>query len=153
MPQDESGAPKKATIRDNEDGTFTVSYVPDDIGRYVISVKYGEDEVPYSPYRMRSQPSGDAKKCVVSGDGIDEPVVLGTDACMCVDTSAAGRGSLHCVITAPDGVQLENELQHNADGTVQIFFTPKRCGSHRAQLWFGGEELPGSPFIIEVGTL
>ena len=57
----------KASIKDNDDGTFTVSYTPEDIGRYNVSVKYGIEEVPYSPYRMRSQPSGDAKKCIVSG--------------------------------------------------------------------------------------
>ena len=48
-------------------GTVTVAYVPDQVGRYTISVKYGGDEIPYSPYRIRTVPSGDASKCLVSG--------------------------------------------------------------------------------------
>lgn len=65
--QDPEGKPKKANIRDNRDGTYTVSYVPDMTGRYTITIKYGGDEIPYSPYRIHALPSGDASKCLVTG--------------------------------------------------------------------------------------
>lgn len=65
--QDPEGKPKKANIRDNRDGTYTVSYVPDITGRYTITIKYGGDEIPYSPYRIHAVPTGDASKCLVTG--------------------------------------------------------------------------------------
>lgn len=65
--QDPEGKPKKANIRDNHDGTYLVSYVPDMTGRYTILIKYGGDEIPYSPYRIRAVPTGDASKCTVTG--------------------------------------------------------------------------------------
>ena len=65
--QDPEGKPKKANIRDNQDGTYLVSYVPDMTGRYTILIKYGGDEIPYSPYRIRALPTGDASKCSVTG--------------------------------------------------------------------------------------
>lgn len=65
--QDPEGKPKKAKIRDNHDGTYLVSYVPDMTGRYTILIKYGGDEIPYSPYRIRALPTGDASKCTVTG--------------------------------------------------------------------------------------
>ena len=65
--QDPEGKPKKANIRDNRDGTYTVSYVPDMTGRYTITIKYGGDEIPYSPYRIHALPTGDASKCLVTG--------------------------------------------------------------------------------------
>ncbi len=65
--QDPEGKPKKANIRDNRDGTYTVSYVPDMTGRYTITIKYGGDEIPYSPYRIHALPSGDDSKCLVTG--------------------------------------------------------------------------------------
>lgn len=65
--QDPEGKPKKANIRDNQDGTYLVSYVPDMTGRYTILIKYGGDEIPYSPYRIRAIPTGDASKCTVTG--------------------------------------------------------------------------------------
>lgn len=67
MSQDPEGKPKKANIRDNHDGTYLVSYVPDMTGRYTILIKYGGDEIPYSPYRIRALPTGDASKCTVTG--------------------------------------------------------------------------------------
>lgn len=67
LSQDPEGKPKKANIRDNHDGTYLVSYVPDMTGRYTILIKYGGDEIPYSPYRIRALPTGDASKCTVTG--------------------------------------------------------------------------------------
>lgn len=66
--QDPEGKPKNANIRDNRDGTYTVSYVPDMTGRYTITIKYGGDEIPYSPYRIHALPTGDASKCLVTGE-------------------------------------------------------------------------------------
>lgn len=37
-------------------------------GRYTILIKYGGDEIPYSPYRIRALPTGDASKCTVTGE-------------------------------------------------------------------------------------
>lgn len=45
-----------------------MSYVPDMTGRYTILIKYGGDEIPYSPYRIRALPTGDASKCTVTGE-------------------------------------------------------------------------------------
>uniref|UniRef100_A0A2I3H8K0 Filamin C n=1 Tax=Nomascus leucogenys TaxID=61853 RepID=A0A2I3H8K0_NOMLE len=64
---DPEGKPKKANIRDNGDGTYTVSYLPDMSGRYTITIKYGGDEIPYSPFRIHALPTGDASKCLVTG--------------------------------------------------------------------------------------
>lgn len=44
-----------------------MSYVPDMTGRYTITIKYGGDEIPYSPYRIHALPTGDASKCLVTG--------------------------------------------------------------------------------------
>lgn len=65
--QDPEGKPKKASIQDNKDGTYTVSYVPDMSGRYTITIKYGGDQIPFSPYSIQATPTGDASKCVLSG--------------------------------------------------------------------------------------
>lgn len=65
---DPEGKPKKTHIQDNHDGTYTVAYVPDVTGRYTILIKYGGDEIPFSPYRVRAVPTGDASKCTVTGE-------------------------------------------------------------------------------------
>ena len=56
-----------ASIHDNGDGTWLVSYLPDRTGRYGVRITYGGQDVPMSPYRVRATPSGDASQCKVSG--------------------------------------------------------------------------------------
>ena len=65
--QDQDGRPKQPSIDDNGDGTYRVSYIPDRMGRYAIVVKYGGDDIPASPYRVRAMATGDASKCTVTG--------------------------------------------------------------------------------------
>lgn len=65
--QDQDGKPKQPSIDDNGDGTHRVSYVPDRTGRYAIVIKYGGDDIPASPYRVRAMATGDASKCTVTG--------------------------------------------------------------------------------------
>lgn len=93
--KDPEGKPKKANIRDNHDGTYLVSYVPDMTGRYTILIKYGGDEIPYSPYRIRALPTGDASKCTVTGrrgsDGAD--LTLNTEV---KQTKQTGNRSSSC---------------------------------------------------------
>jgi len=84
IPQDQEGKPKRVDIHDNKDGTYTVTYVPDKTGRYTIGVKYGGDDIPSSPYRIRASPAGDASKCLATGElllfvlGIKLPSERGT---------------------------------------------------------------------------
>ena len=55
-------------IEDNADGTFNVFYVPEDVGRYTINVLYGGQQVKNSPFNVKVDPIGDARKCLVSGN-------------------------------------------------------------------------------------
>uniref|UniRef100_H2ZJ12 Uncharacterized protein n=1 Tax=Ciona savignyi TaxID=51511 RepID=H2ZJ12_CIOSA len=147
---DPEGRPKRASIRDNGDGTYNVSYVPDLVGRYTISVKYGGDEIPYSPYRIRAVPSGNASKCLVSGDGLGPNIYIGEEAVITVDPNGAGPGNVTCSVTTPDGEKLNADVVKNKDGTFDVFYTPREAGAYTIHLHFGGEELPNSPYKVTV---
>lgn len=66
--KDSSGRPCKADIFNNSDKSYTIQYVPDKVDTYTISIKYGGDDTPLSPYRVQTVPSGDASKCEVFGE-------------------------------------------------------------------------------------
>ncbi|XP_076819806.1 filamin-A-like isoform X4 [Clavelina lepadiformis] len=153
---DPEGKPKKASIRDNGDGTYTVAYVPDQVGRYTISVKYGGDEIPYSPYRIRTVPSGDASKCLVSvflggkrRDGLGPNVYIGEESVITVDPNGAGPGKVSCAVATPDGGQLDTDVVENKDGTFDIFYTPPEAGNYTVNIHFGGEAVPDSPWRVK----
>ena len=52
-------------MHNNGDGTYTVSYKPEEIGRYVVTVMYAGVQVPNSPFSVVTSPTGDASKVKV----------------------------------------------------------------------------------------
>uniref|UniRef100_A0A8C7F7J1 Filamin C n=1 Tax=Oncorhynchus kisutch TaxID=8019 RepID=A0A8C7F7J1_ONCKI len=147
---DPEGKPKKANIRDNRDGTYTVSYVPDMAGRYTITIKYGGDEIPYSPYRIHALPIGDASKCLVTGSGLGPTIQIGEETVITVDAKAAGKGKVTCKVSTPDGAELDVDVVENSDGTFDIYYTAPEPGKYVITIRFGGEHIPNSPFHVVV---
>uniref|UniRef100_A0A8C7QVN7 Calponin-homology (CH) domain-containing protein n=1 Tax=Oncorhynchus mykiss TaxID=8022 RepID=A0A8C7QVN7_ONCMY len=148
---DPEGKPKKATIHDNRDGTYTVSYVPDSTGPYTITIKYGGDEIPYSPYRISALPTGDASKCLLTGTSC--PLFTRRQkTIVSVDAKAAGKGKVTCSVTTPAGVELDMDVQENRDGTYDIYYTAPEPGKYVITIRFGGQHIPKSPFHVTVST-
>uniref|UniRef100_A0A8C0UK42 Filamin-C-like n=1 Tax=Cyanistes caeruleus TaxID=156563 RepID=A0A8C0UK42_CYACU len=151
---DPEGQPKKASIRDNGDGTYTVSYVPDVPGRYTSTVKYGGDEIPASPFRVLAVPSGDASKCLVTGGAAPQcaclgpTIQIGEETVITVDAKAAGQGKVTCKVSTPDGAELDVDVVENHDGTFDIFYTAPEPGKYVITIRFGGEHVPNSPFHV-----
>ncbi|KAM7421946.1 hypothetical protein PAMA_010159 [Pampus argenteus] len=145
---DQDGKPKQPTIHDNGDGTYQVSYIPDRAGRYTIVIKYGGDDIPASPYRVRATATGDASKCTVTGPGVGPTVAIGEELGLVVNTKGAGKGKVSCVVVQPDGSEVEAEVLENEDGTFDIFYTALEPGNYVIYVRFGGENIPRSPFKV-----
>ncbi|KAM4747093.1 filamin-C isoform 4-T4 [Rhinophrynus dorsalis] len=153
---DPEGKPKKANIRGNGDGTYTVSYVPDMAGRYTITIKYGGDEIPYSPFRIHAVPTGDASKCLVTvsigghglGACLGPTIQIGEETVITVDAKAAGKGKVTCKVSTPDGAELDVDVVENQDGTFDIYYTAPEPGKYVITIRFGGEHIPNSPFHV-----
>ncbi|KAM9443530.1 filamin B a isoform 2-T2 [Clarias gariepinus] len=147
---DKDGKLKKISVQDNRDGTYKVSYVPDKVGRYTIVIKYGGDEIPTSPYRVRATTTGDASKCTVTGPGIGPTIGIGEEVGFVVNTKGAGKGKVSCIVVTPDGTEVEAEVIENEDGTFDIFYTAPKPGTYVIYVRFGGENIPHSPFKVMV---
>uniref|UniRef100_A0A4W4DUX2 Calponin-homology (CH) domain-containing protein n=1 Tax=Electrophorus electricus TaxID=8005 RepID=A0A4W4DUX2_ELEEL len=145
---DPEGKPKKASIHDNKDGTYTVSYVPDVTGRYTITIKYGGDQIPYSPYSILATPTGDASKCLLSGS-LGPTIQTSEETLVSVDAKAAGKGKVTCKVLTPDGTELDVDVRENVDGTFDIYYTAPEPGKYIITIRFGGQHIPNSPFHIQ----
>lgn len=151
-----------------------MSYIPDRTGRYTIVIKYGGDDIPASPFRVRATATGDASKCSVSGtekvrereserekrqaerlflhSGVGPTVAIGQEMSLAVNTKGAGKGKVCCVVVQPDGCEVEAEVVENPDGTFDIFYTAPAPGNYVIFVRFGGENIPRSPFKVMVRT-
>ncbi|XP_020655556.3 filamin-B isoform X1 [Pogona vitticeps] len=145
---DQDGKPKKASIHDNNDGTYAVTYIPDKTGRYSVGIKYGGDDIPLSPYRVRVSPAGDASKCLATGPGIAAMVKTGEEVGFVVDAKSAGKGRVTCTVLTPDGSEAEAEVIENEDGTYDIYYTAAKPGTYVIYVRFGGVDIPNSPFTV-----
>ncbi|MCJ8734519.1 hypothetical protein PDJAM_G00236590 [Pangasius djambal] len=153
---DPEGKPKKASIQDNKDGTYTVSYVPDVSGRYTITIKYGGDQIPFSPYSIQATPTGDASKCVLSvsigGHGVASlgpNIQMSEETVLSVDAKAAGKGKVTCKVLTPNGTELDLDVTENHDGTFDIYYTAPEPGKYVITIRFGGQNIPNSPFTVQ----
>ena len=50
----------KSTVERLIDGTYAVTYTPEEITMYTVSVKYGGQDVPNAPFHIKTAPSGNA---------------------------------------------------------------------------------------------
>ena len=147
---DPQGKPKKASVSDNSDGTYTVRYVPDMVGKYAICVRYGGDEVPHSPFRVKAIASGDASKAIVSGSLYETKTFrVSEESHLRVDAKRCGQGLVTAQIETPSDEILDIKVIENGNGTFDIAYTPLETGHHKLNLRFGGIDIPDMPIKCE----
>uniref|UniRef100_A0A670IU17 Filamin B n=1 Tax=Podarcis muralis TaxID=64176 RepID=A0A670IU17_PODMU len=146
---DQEGKPKRVDVQDNQDGTYAVTYLPDKTGRYSVGIKYGGDDIPLSPYRIRVSPAGDASKCQATECGSVGKHAIG----FVVDAKSAGKGKVTCTVLTPEGTEVEAEVIENEDGTYDIYYTAAKPGTYVIHVRFGGVDIPNSPFTVMVRCL
>ena len=133
-------------------GTYNVYYVPEDVGRYTISVLYGGQPVKDSPFNVKVDPIGDAQKCQVYGSGLSPVIQIGEAYTITVDTRAAGQGNVTCHIRSANGNDLDIDIEDNNDGTFNIFYTPHNPGNYTIKIKFGGQEVPNGDVVVMVSV-
>ncbi|XP_021916471.1 filamin-A isoform X2 [Zootermopsis nevadensis] len=145
------GYPRKVKVADNGDGTFKATYIPDDCGRYKVSVKYGGKEVPHSPFQVQAFATGSAEKCQIT-EGIQQALTSGEEYCITVNAKNAGYGAVTCCIRSTSGSDLDIDIEDNGDGTFSIYYTVKDAGDYTLSVKFGGQPVPGGFYMFTAGS-
>uniref|UniRef100_T1IWF9 Sarcolemmal membrane-associated protein n=1 Tax=Strigamia maritima TaxID=126957 RepID=T1IWF9_STRMM len=141
--------PRKVKVQDNADGTFKATYVPDDIGKYKINVKYGGQEVPFSPFNVDAHSIGQADKCKIT-EGMQQQVAVGEEYCITVNAKNAGKGAVTCRIRSNSGHDMDIDIEDNGDGTFSIYYTIKDVGEYNINVKFGGQPVPDGAYKLVV---
>ncbi|KAM8813690.1 filamin-C isoform 3-T3 [Rhynchonycteris naso] len=144
-----TGVAEPVEVRDNGDGTHTVHYTPATDGPYTVAIKYADQEVPRSPFKILVGPSeiGDASKVRVWGKGLSEGHTFQV-AEFIVDTRNAGYGGLGLSIEGPSKVDINCEDME--DGTCKVTYCPTEPGTYIINIKFADKHVPGSPFTVKV---
>lgn len=142
-----SGAHTDTLVTDNGDGSYSVSYTPFEEGIHKLSVKFGGDDIPGSPFKVDVLPPTDASKCKAYGPGLENALV-DRPAEFTVETKGAGAGGLSLAIEGPSEAKLT--CTDNGDGTCAVKYTPSEPGDYEIHIKFADQHIPGSPFNAKV---
>ncbi|XP_067932451.1 filamin-A-like isoform X2 [Watersipora subatra] len=146
--------PSKADIKfeDKHDGSSVVSYQCSDVGEYVVSVKFNDEHIPDSPFRVPVLPhSGDARKVTVQAlrqRGLE----IGKPASFTCQFNGA-KGELFAKVVAPSGAEDEALCQSldDSDSRYAVRFIPRENGVHFVHVTLDRNHIRGSPFKVIVG--
>ena len=126
-----------------------------DPGEYQLILKWGDEEVPTSPYSITIEGEGRevrADLCSASGPGASHGVV-GTPAKFTVTIpDEAGPGTLGVTVSGPHPPK-PIEILNNQDGTMEVSYHPICPGEYKIEVLWGNQPIDGSPFVAKISGI
>lgn len=153
--------PQQPTVNctDNGDKTCGVTYVPPIPGVYTINVLYdGKKHIQGSPFMVQAYPVGkmdlNVDKVKAYGPGLQPKGVFKDCLSKFIvdarDIDASGDEPVTAIIKAPDGRRFASNVVNRHDGTYLVTYSAIMEGLHAIEVAYGGVQIPGSPFQVEV---
>ena len=129
-----------------DDGVFSVTFIPREVGEYSLDISYGGSPIPDSPLHFTVN---DPSKCQVH---LDETKKFPTEKVVSfhVSTFDAGEGNLVAIISSEHEEFLGNAVE-GSNGEYTVSFLPKEGGEHNIMLRFDGKTFLDAPLSIDVG--
>jgi len=150
-----------STVKDNDDGTYTVVYQPVDPGKHRVDVVLRTkltlfyDHIRDSPYFVPIIAGTDAGASQVWGPGLEDvydtkPATFYIKSCD-RDGNPMGRGGDPYVvkITGPNG-EVPAEIVDKGDGTYDVTYAPPDHGLHRIEVTLRNKQVAKSPYSVMV---
>ncbi|XP_065072533.1 filamin-A isoform X5 [Ochlerotatus camptorhynchus] len=142
------GKPLVPKMEQVEDGTYAVTFVPDECGPYNVSIKCGGKDVLGSPFLLQAIPTGEAEKVKLL-EAIPTSQEYGKKNHVAVDAREAGTGAVTCkIVSHSEAGDVDLEVIEK-DGFFDIFYTLKDPGDYDLDIKFGGQHIPNGTFTIK----
>ncbi|XP_022101220.1 filamin-C-like isoform X6 [Acanthaster planci] len=152
---DQQGNPVKPDIKDNKNGTYTVSYTPTRPLKHNVAVTWGEVSIPESPFKINI--GGGLSKVKVYGPGVEPNKVKSKQPTQfTVDCQEAGKAPVAVNVKSVPGVngprekEIPCKVQDNGNNTFTVNYAPEAPGDYNVGVKFGGKEVPQSPIPVRV---
>ena len=137
------------TCKDNEDGTFTCNYKPEVEGDYKIEIKFGNKEVPNSPYVSNVTAKLNLDKVKLSGPGVDSKVLASLPTHININTKDVGNKVRPEVkVQDPEGNQCKVKVEEKENGIYRVEYTPDEIGKYQVTCNFNSLPIPNSPISV-----
>jgi len=139
----------EADVSETEPNKYRCSFTIPTGGLYLITVMWGNKQVPGSPFKINVLARGDPAKVKFALRDAKLQAVVGMNMVWILDKRAAGLGQLTATCTGPSGPVL-CDLKANSDSTQILTIHPEETGLFTLNVLFDGQHVPGSPYTFEV---
>lgn len=137
----------EAEVTEQENQQYEVSLDPLEVGTIQVHLKWASVDIPGSPFHVNVCDSSKVGVSDISPEGkVGEPITFTVVA----DRGECGHGELQVV---PRGVSANctPEVRQNEPASAyEVSFMPWEVGPHKVVVEYGGTEVPGSPFSINI---
>ncbi|XP_022095230.1 filamin-A-like [Acanthaster planci] len=140
----------KCSIDRNSNGTYTVTYIPVEVGLFSIKVTWNGKDIYGSPFHPKVT---DPRKVRVIGGHVpgmgDNGLIhmtMGKAYILELGTAEAGPGKMVAELQTPSNRRLQLPIDVEADGRVTIRFVPDEEGDYMLRILWSGNPIKGSPY-------
>uniref|UniRef100_A0A8R1XX00 Calponin-homology (CH) domain-containing protein n=1 Tax=Onchocerca volvulus TaxID=6282 RepID=A0A8R1XX00_ONCVO len=141
-----SGKRDVAHIKDNSDGSVTVTYRPKECGNHLLSVQHDGVNMSGSPISFYVSNAADGY-VTVYGPGLTQAVV-GEPAAFTV--CAKGSPAKELAVAVEGSAKATIKCHDNKDGTCSVAWVPPVPGEYKVHVKLSGNPVKGSPFTVVV---
>ena len=147
--------PPQFNCSDNGNGTYRLTYTPNEKGNFDFHILYEDQPIAMSPFSVTVKPEPEASKCSASGRAIEPGVCLRVReaAEITVNTTKAGAGNLTVTGKQPDGALLRvftTEEKLDDQNMHYLKFDSIKVGVYTININWDDEPIPGSPFQVRI---
>ncbi len=142
---------EEVTITSVEVTTYECVYKPKKPGQYVITVKYGGQPIPRSPFKSEVSSGVDAQKATATGRGVEPKGLLtNQDAPFQVHTKDAGEAELKVTVLGPDKKDIPVTVTKVDQWNYDCVYKPVKPGQYVVDVTYGGAPIKNAPFKVQV---
>ena len=135
----------------DDEGIYTVKVQPTVAGDYLVAVRWGEQQIPGSPFKLSVLPGSDASKCRVYGPALHPNALLIQKRPLdfYIDAKNAGMGKLQVEALGPDNTEAKVYIADD-EGIYSLKVDPPVAGWYQISVLWSKRQVPGSPFKLRV---
>ncbi|KAM3849983.1 filamin-B-like, partial [Diretmus argenteus] len=131
----------------NQDGVFSYEYHPNSPGKYTVSITWGGQHIPKSPFEVAVGPEAGPQKIRAWGPGLEGGIV-GKSANFVVESVGTDVGVLGFAIEGPSQAKIECDDQN--DGSCDVCYWPMEAGEYAVHVTCDDEDIEQSPFMAVI---